>query len=254
MGDAPGERLALLASRHPGGVPIREAAIRSGIPPAELPALAESIGLIVDGDMLLHPSALAEAGAEAVRLVGEYHASHRANPGMPMETLRAVLRDRGQAAVVALERLREDGSLVAVGGVMAVPGFAPEGATDPSQRARLIEAVCQGGLAAETVPELERRTGVRNAASSLRAAEQEGLVVAVERDWYVSRQSLDLFEAQLAQLALRGPITPGGVREITGLSRKHLIPLLEWADRAGLTVRAGDGRIPGPRLRQTPRA
>lgn len=254
FGSSPGDRLALLASRHPGGVSIREAAIRAGIPLGEFPALAAGLGLVVDAGMLLLPTALAESGAEAVRLVGEYHDSHRAHPGMPMETLRAALRDRGQAGAVALERLRADGSLVAVGGVVALSGFEPEGGTDPAQRARLLEAVSLGGLAAETVGELERRTGIRNAAASLRAAEQEGLVVAVERDRYLSRESLDQFESQLARVARHGLITPATVREITGLSRKHLIPLLEWADRAGLTVRAGEGRVAGPRLRQVPGA
>ena len=33
------------------------------------------------------------------------------------------------------------------------------------------------------------------------------------------------------------------VRERTGLSRKFLIPLLEYADRAGVTRRVGDARV-----------
>jgi hypothetical protein len=34
----------------------------------------------------------------------------------------------------------------------------------------------------------------------------------------------------------------GAVRDATGLSRKYLIPLLEWADRSGITFRDGDVR------------
>ena len=137
---------------------------------------------------------------------------------------------------------------------MALPGFVPEGTADPAQRDRLLEAVRQGGLAGETVPELERRTGIRNVAAALRDAAEEGLVVAVERDRYLSRGSVDQFEHQLARIADRGLITPAAVREMTGLSRKHLIPLLEWADRAGLTIRSGEGRVAGPRLRPDPGA
>jgi hypothetical protein len=33
-------------------------------------------------------------------------------------------------------------------------------------------------------------------------------------------------------------------RERTGLSRKYAIPVLEWSDREGLTVRRGDSRWP----------
>jgi selenocysteine-specific elongation factor len=39
-----------------------------------------------------------------------------------------------------------------------------------------------------------------------------------------------------------GAITVTGIRDRTGLSRKYLIPLLEWADRRGITRRDGDAR------------
>ena len=253
-GNSPEARLALIAARHPGGVPVREAGIRAGVPLGELPALAARIGLIVDAGVLLLSAALTDSGTEAVRRVREYHASHPATPGMPMETLRAALRDRGQAGALALERLRADGVLVAAGRFVALPDFAPEGAGDPAEKARLVDAVRQGGLAGETVPDLERQTGSRNAAAALREAAEEGLVVAVERDRYLARESLDQFQHQLARIADHGLITPAAVREVTGLSRKHLIPLLEWADRAGLTIRSGEGRIAGPRLRRDPGA
>jgi len=251
---SPEARLALVASRHPAGVPVREASVRAGVQPGELPALAARIGLIVDADVLLLPAALADSCTEAIRLVRDYHNSHRASPGMPMETLRAALRDRGQAGLLALERLRADGALVAAGGVVALPGFESEGTADRAQRARLVEAVRQSGLTGETVPALERQTGIRNPSAALREAAEEGLVVAVERDWYLSRESLDQFKHQLARIAHHGLITPAAVREATGLSRKHLIPLLEWADRAGLTIRSEEGRVAGPRLPKDPSA
>ena len=251
-GEMPRERLSLIVSRHPEGVKAGEVVIRAGVRPGDVTSLAASSGVIVDTDVLLLSSALADAAAEAVRLVRGYHGAHPTNPGMPLETLRAALRHRGHGGHLALERLREDGTLVSVGGVMVARGFVPAGATDRAGVTRLLEAVSAAGLAVGTVPELERQTGVSGAAAALRAAEQEATVVAVERDRYVARQALDRFEVQLAQVASRGPITPGTMREVTGLSRKHLIPLLEWADRTGLTIRQGDGRIPGPRLRQQP--
>jgi selenocysteine-specific elongation factor len=40
----------------------------------------------------------------------------------------------------------------------------------------------------------------------------------------------------------QGPIVPAAVRDRLGISRKYLIPLLEWADGRGITVREGEGR------------
>jgi hypothetical protein len=37
-------------------------------------------------------------------------------------------------------------------------------------------------------------------------------------------------------------IQPAAVRDRIGLSRKHVIPLLEWADRKGITWRDREGR------------
>ena len=249
-GELPHERLALVVSRHPEGIRAEEVVIRAGVAPPHLASVALQGGVVLDGKVLLPASALVETEAEAVRLVGEHHAANPGGPGMPIEALRAALRERGHAAHLALERLRAAGALVSAGGVLAARGFVPEASASGARLDLLLAAIDAAGLSVGTVPELERQTGVSGAIAELRAAERQGRVVAVERDRFVARQALDHLEAQLAGIASRGPITPGTLREATGLSRKHLIPLLEWADRTGLTTRQGEGRIPGPRLRQ----
>ena len=47
----------------------------------------------------------------------------------------------------------------------------------------------------------------------------------------------------LARLTAAGEITPNEFREITGLSRKFMIPLLEYFDSTKLTIRVGDKRV-----------
>jgi selenocysteine-specific elongation factor len=47
----------------------------------------------------------------------------------------------------------------------------------------------------------------------------------------------------IRHVALEQEITPSSLRDHTGLSRKYLIPLLEWADRTGVTRRVGDVRV-----------
>ena len=43
-----------------------------------------------------------------------------------------------------------------------------------------------------------------------------------------------------------GEIDIGAFKEMTGLSRKYIVPLLEYLDRSGITRRDGDRRVPGP--------
>ena len=40
-----------------------------------------------------------------------------------------------------------------------------------------------------------------------------------------------------------GKATPASFKELTGLSRKYIIPLMEYFDMNKLTVRVGDHRI-----------
>ena len=37
--------------------------------------------------------------------------------------------------------------------------------------------------------------------------------------------------------------TPSELKDVLGVSRKFLIPLLEFCDKTGVTERSGDGRV-----------
>jgi selenocysteine-specific elongation factor len=77
----------------------------------------------------------------------------------------------------------------------------------------------------------------------LRALERDGDVVAVSGDRYFSREALaSLVERLRAGTADEVMRTASELREITGLTRKYLIPFLEYCDRTGLSVRKGDLR------------
>jgi selenocysteine-specific elongation factor len=107
---------------------------------------------------------------------------------------------------------------------------------------RLVAAVREAGLAAPTVTELAERLGLALAGSGLEQAALGGDVVRVEPGRYVAREALEGFAALVREVGAQGDITPGALRDRTGLSRKFLIPLLEWADRSGITYREGEGR------------
>jgi selenocysteine-specific elongation factor len=72
--------------------------------------------------------------------------------------------------------------------------------------------------------------------------------VRVGKDRYYDRDSLDrLLQQILAGVREVERASPAQLKEVTGLSRKYLIPLLEWMDAELLTLRHGDGRTLGPK-------
>jgi selenocysteine-specific elongation factor len=74
-------------------------------------------------------------------------------------------------------------------------------------------------------------------------------IVRVAPELYFLRTPLDQLRGALTRHLLRtSEITPGAFRDLFGTSRKYTIPLLEYFDREGVTVRIGDVR----KLRRAP--
>ena len=72
-----------------------------------------------------------------------------------------------------------------------------------------------------------------------------GLLHRVRREVFFLPQTVALLAAQtesLAQATPRGVVTVGPFRDSTGLHRNLGIPMLEFFDRAGFTMRRKDGR------------
>ena len=73
---------------------------------------------------------------------------------------------------------------------------------------------------------------------------REGSVIRVSGDIYYDSMVLGGIREQLLKhLKAKGEITPAEFRELTGLSRKFMIPLLEYFDSQKLTIRVGDKRL-----------
>ena len=76
---------------------------------------------------------------------------------------------------------------------------------------------------------------------------REGTAIRVGKDRYYTRVHLEEAVGKvLAEVQARGKATPSELRSALGLTRKYLIPILEWMDAQGLTVRDGDARRATP--------
>ena len=72
----------------------------------------------------------------------------------------------------------------------------------------------------------------------------EGVAVKVKNYIFYSPEALAGIEEVLTgYLREKGEISPAEFRERTGLSRKFMIPLLEYFDSRRVTMRLGDKRV-----------
>jgi len=73
---------------------------------------------------------------------------------------------------------------------------------------------------------------------------KEGILIKVKEDLYFHSQVIeDLKNRLVAFLKERGEINTPQFKDMTGVSRKYTIPLVEYFDRSQLTVRVGDSRV-----------
>jgi selenocysteine-specific elongation factor len=194
------------------------------------------------GDLWVARAYTTQVGTAALAQLKEYHRQHPSMPGMPLETLRHSTRAPVQVVEAALDDLAQVGRIRRRDGVASLAGFAPRIAGGDAEMERVVAILLDAHLSPPSIPELERSTGRRDMLPLLRLAAASGRVEAVERDRYYAREALDQFAGVLQDLGQHGSIVPAQVRDRLGISRKFLIPLLEWADARGITVRVGEGR------------
>ena len=161
---------------------------------------------------------------------------------MPLETLRHALPAPGPLVERALADLAAAGRIRMWSGVTCLSGFVPRVEGGDAEVDRVVRILEDAHLSPPSLGELERQTGRSDIGAILRLAARSGRVEAVERERYFARPALDRFAATLAELGRDGLIAPAALRDRLGISRKYLIPLLEWADARGITERVGDAR------------
>ena len=113
-------------------------------------------------------------------------------------------------------------------------------------RSNIAHTYMDAGLTPPTIKELmEKFAGQRSLAESvINVMLKEGSLIKINEDLYFHKEVLARLREDYKALLVRdGKATPASMKELTGLSRKFIIPLMEYFDITKLTIRAGDHRI-----------
>jgi selenocysteine-specific elongation factor len=196
-----------------------------------------------------------EVRSSLLETLRAWHARHPLASGMEMEEARSSLHARIAPRVFRqlIEELAADRALVREGSLLRLPDHRVE---VPDARVDLImTALNKTPLAPPDVKQLADDLAIdrRKLIELLRAMEKKQLVVAVNQDLFFARAAVDRVARELvADLTVRGSITAAEFRDRYGTSRKYAIPLLEFFDREGLTIRTGEvRRLKRPRHTET---
>ncbi|MGH2499179.1 MAG: SelB C-terminal domain-containing protein, partial [Candidatus Limnocylindria bacterium] len=108
--------------------------------------------------------------------------------------------------------------------------------------ARARAALAAAGLQPPAATALATEYGIEG--DLLAALSERGDLVRAGPDAVFLPEAVERFGvAVIDELAAAGRITVARARDLTGSSRKHVLPLLQFLDDRGLTRRLGDDRV-----------
>jgi selenocysteine-specific elongation factor len=218
---------------------------------AQSPNVAEKIKIVsTEPLILLSRKAFEEVRRKIGERVERFHKENPLSPGIAREDLRASLgrRVREETFRAALEELVAGKKLDVHGELVKRAGseisLLPE---ETKAKGEIEKAFADAGLAVPSVKEVLAKLSVeaKRAEKLLQILLREKSLVRVSLELIFHRDALAHLKERLAtyKKAKGERISVPGFKDLTGISRKYAIPLLEYLDRERVTRRAGDERV-----------
>ena len=183
-----------------------------------------------------------------VATLNEFHKTHPLAPGMDMEELRGKLPYALSAKIfrAVLDTLLSDKTIAKEENLLRTAEHRVQlGSQEKSLMDKIRKILDEQPMTPPELKEIEKQLGVNRAKLTevIRLLERDRSVIRVATDLYYLPSTIDQVRAVLKKfLSEKGEITAASFRDLIGSSRKYTIPLLEYFDREGLTIRIGDIR------------
>jgi selenocysteine-specific elongation factor len=196
------------------------------------------------GGRIHHPAAMAAAREAVERMVQEGLKVGPLGEGLSAALLPSLLPIATELVERAVDDLAAAGRIERRGAHLTTPGWQPVMSADDAAFKQRILAGIQAADAEPPDVEALAAEHTKDPMPFLKLLEREGRVVAVEPGRYYATEAIERLVTRL-----RGGMTenreysPSELRDVLGLSRKYLIPFLEYCDRKRITERRATGRV-----------
>jgi selenocysteine-specific elongation factor len=204
------------------------------------------------GERYVHGPAIEGLKLYLVGTVEDFHKQNPLVPGMSREELRETVRASADVCAATVELLVREKKLELSGDLVRLPGRGVVLKDEEAESKKTIEqAFAAAGL---QVPPLDTvlaglRVDKARAQKIVTLLLRDKVLVKLSDELVFHHSALADLRSQLAAYKTKSP--PGAVaridvtrfKEMTGVSRKYAIPLLEYLDRERVTKRVGDARV-----------
>ncbi len=241
-----------LLSEHEQGIPVHEVAQRLFLSPQRVQELVEEsvksgMAWLLPNHILISTAQVMEWQKQLQDRLAQFHAERPLRRGMPKEQLRMLIAPQLSHATfeALLDRFAREGVIVVERETVRLPSHEVR-LTEAQQEwaKRMEQRVRQAGFAPPEVEELLAEFPDRTQAVDLLSllVDQGRLVRVAE---FVVHPEVVEEAKRLAQRLCQqhGSFTASQFREAANTTRKYAVPLLEFLDQLGITVRRGDVRV-----------
>ncbi len=209
--------------------------------------LADRSGLLLCKQILVAPAAFRQAQANAVLTVRKFHDANPLVAGMSKEELRDRVSLGADVFDGVLGKLAEEKKLEIAGELVHLPGRGVVMKDEEAASHKIIEqAFASAGLKVPSLKEVMAGLKVDQvrAQKIVTLLLRDKILIKISDELVFHQSALMDLRRKIAALKATAPkIDVARFKDMTGVSRKYAIPLLEYLDRERITRRVGDERI-----------
>ena len=196
----------------------------------------------------IHNNGIENLKKEMLDYLSNYHKSNPLKAGMPKEELRSKFYFALEIKLFSLmlNLMIKDKVIIQEENTVHLSSHTVSLKVDQADiRTKILDAYVKGGLTPPYFKELSKSFDLdsKRAKDMLMLLVDEGFLLKVKEDLYFHAEAVNELKNRLVDyLKSHGEITTPQFKEIASVSRKYLIPLIEYFDSTNVTLRVGDSR------------
>jgi selenocysteine-specific elongation factor len=180
--------------------------------------------------------------------LGNYHRANPLKAGMSKEELKTKFPTLPKSKLfnLAFNQMTKEETIAQEKNIIRLASHAVSlGGKQADVKDKILKTYRQAGLQPPYFKELAKslESDVNHAKAVLMHLVAEGAIVKVKEDLFFHTKAIKDLKLKLTKfLEAQGEITTPQFKEMTGVSRKFVIPLAEYFDSTSVTLRVGDVR------------
>ena len=242
--------MARIERRGHSGISIGQLAAETGwtrtfLETIAAPAIKTSKVLRI-GDLFVNAAAMIHLQDTMVSSIEAFHKRNSLVGGIAKEALREQLKTSPDIFNAALDRLSREKKIEIAGDLVRLPGRGVVMKDEEAESKKAIEAAfASTGLKVPALQEVISGLKVDKprAQKIVTLLLRDKVLLKISDELVFHRSALEELRRLVAAQKMKSPrMDVATFKELTGVSRKYAIPLLEYLDREHVTKRIGDTR------------